>query len=214
MKQNYQIILDKTLKEITEQNKRPSLLLHACCAPCSSYVLEYLNKYFDITVYFYNPNITEHEEYTKRAEELKRLIHELPALSTIKFLDGGYSPEEFERIAAGLENEREGGARCMKCYRLRLEESAKAAKKGGFDFFTTTLSISPHKNAQALNSIGAQLAEKYGVNWLYSDFKKKNGYKRSCELSAIYNLYRQNYCGCIYSKREAEARNAHDNSQN
>ncbi len=214
VKQNYQIILDKTLEEITEQNKKPSLLLHACCAPCSSYVLEYLNRYFDITVYFYNPNITEHEEYTKRAEELRRLINELPALNTIKFLDGGYSPEEFERIAAGLENEREGGARCMKCYRLRLEESAKAAKKGGFDFFTTTLSISPHKNAQALNSIGAQLAEKYGVNWLYSDFKKKNGYKRSCELSAIYNLYRQNYCGCIYSKREAEARDAHNDAQN
>ena len=208
MKQNYQIILDKTLQEIIGSGTKPALLLHACCAPCSSYVLEYLSKYFDITVLFYNPNITEADEYEKRGLELKRLISELPHLNEISFTDGGYSPAEFETIAKGLENEKEGGARCMRCYRLRLEKAAQAAKNGGYDFFTTTLSISPHKNAQALNGIGSELAEKYGVSWLYSDFKKKNGYKRSCELSAAYGLYRQNYCGCIYSKREAEEREA------
>lgn len=206
MKQNYQIILDKKLEEIVNSGVKPRLLLHACCAPCSSYVLEYLNRYFDITVFFFNPNITEKDEYEKRSAELRRLISELPHENSIAFLDGGYSPEEFEMIAKGLENEPEGGARCMKCYRLRLEHTARTAAEGSFDFFTTTLSISPHKNAQALNSIGADAAEKYGSNWLFSDFKKKNGYKRSCELSAVYGLYRQNYCGCEYSKREAELR--------
>ena len=208
MKQNYQIVLDKTLENIVTSGDKPSLLLHACCAPCSSYVLEYLNKYFDITVFFYNPNITDKEEYEKRSAELRRLISELPHSNDIKFLDGGYSPEEFEEIAKGLESEREGGARCIKCYRLRLEHSAQAAANGGYNYYTTTLSISPHKNAQALNAIGAELGEKHSVNWLYSDFKKKNGYKRSCELSAIYDLYRQNYCGCEYSEREAEEREA------
>lgn len=208
MKQNYQIILDKTLSDIVGSGAKPRLLLHACCAPCSSYVLEYLNRYFDISVLFYNPNITEHEEYEKRAKELRRLIAELPHEGDIKFIDGGYSPEEFENIAKGLEDAPEGGARCMKCYRLRLEAAAKRAAEGGFDFFTTTLSISPHKNAQALNSIGSALADEYGVSWLFSDFKKKNGYKRSCELSAVYGLYRQDYCGCEYSRREAERRNA------
>ena len=199
-------MLDRTLESVAGAGAKPSLLLHACCAPCSSYVLEYLNRYFDITVLFYNPNITEADEYERRSAELKRLVSELPCINTIAFTDGGYSPSEFESISKGLESEREGGARCMKCYRLRLEHTALTARSGGYDFFTTTLSISPHKNAQALNSIGAELAEKYGVSWLYSDFKKKNGYKRSCELSAVYGLYRQDYCGCIYSKREAEER--------
>ena len=200
MKQNYQLILDKTLKQLTDENIKPSLLLHACCAPCSSYVLEYLNKYFDITVFFYNPNITEQSEYTKRAEELKRLISELPHTNEIKFMDGKYNPQVFLEASKGLEKLPEGGERCFKCYRLRLEETAIIAKKCGFDFFTTTLSISPHKNAQVLNEIGRELAEKHEINYLFSDFKKKNGYKRSCELSAVYNLYRQDYCGCVFSK--------------
>lgn len=203
MKQNYQLILNKTLENIQKLDRRPTLLLHACCAPCSSYVLEYLNKYFDITVFFYNPNITESSEYEKREIEIRRLISELPSETDIKYLKGSYDPERFFEIAKGLENMNEGGERCFKCYRLRLEESAKAASDGNFDYFTTTLSISPHKNAEALNNIGKELAEKYHINYLYSDFKKKNGYKRSCELSAIYGLYRQDYCGCIYSKAEA-----------
>ncbi len=205
MKQNYQIILDKTLNEIVSSGIKPTLLLHACCAPCSSYVLEYLNEYFDITVFFYNPNITDSAEYNKRAAEIKRLINELPHKNEIKLLYGKYDPESFLLISKGLEALPEGGERCFKCYRLRLSEAAVAAKKGGFDFFTTTLSISPHKNAQALNEIGAKLADEFGVRYLFSDFKKKNGYKRSCELSAEYNLYRQNYCGCIFSKAAATA---------
>ena len=203
MKQNYQLILNKTIEEIQKSERCPTLLLHSCCAPCSSYVLEYLNRYFDITVFFYNPNITESSEYEKREIEIRRLISELPSETDIKYLKGSYDPERFFEIAKGLENMNEGGERCFKCYRLRLEESAKAASDGNFDYFTTTLSISPHKNAEALNNIGKELAEKYHINYLYSDFKKKIGYKRSCELSAIYGLYRQDYCGCIYSKAEA-----------
>ena len=203
MKQNYQLILNKTLENIQKSEHRPTLLLHACCAPCSSYVLEYLNKYFDITVFFYNPNITETSEYEKREIEIRRLISELPSETDIKYLKGSYSPEKFFEIAKGLEDMNEGGERCFKCYRLRLEESAKTAAYGKFDYFSTTLSISPHKNAEVLNNIGKELAEKYNINYLFSDFKKKNGYKRSCELSAVYGLYRQDYCGCIYSKAEA-----------
>lgn len=204
MKQNFQIILDNTLKKLKSENKRPSLLLHACCAPCSSYVLEYLSSYFDITVFFYNPNITEDREYEKRAKELVRMIGEMPLDNEVKFINGEYEPSKFTDIAKGLEDAPEGGERCFKCYRLRLEETASSAKKGGFDYFTTTLSISPHKNAQVLNEIGKELSEIYDVPYLFSDFKKRNGYKRSCELSEIYNLYRQNYCGCIYSKKESE----------
>lgn len=203
MKQNYQIILNKTLENIVKNGLKPSLLLHACCAPCSSYVLEYLNEYFEITVFFYNPNITETIEYEKRAEEIKRLIAELPHKNEIKLLYGKYDPESFLTMSKGMETLPEGGERCFKCYRLRLEETAKAAKKGGFDYFTTTLSISPHKNTQKLNEIGAELSEKYDVPYLFSDFKKKNGYKRSCELSAVYGLYRQSYCGCTFSKAAA-----------
>ena len=199
MKQNYQLILDKTLEQIA--GTHPSLLLHACCAPCSSYVLEYLNRYFDITVFFYNPNLTEHDEYKRRADEIKRLISELELEREIKLLYGNYDPERFFEVAKGHENEPEGGKRCMSCYRLRLGEAAQTAVDGNFDYFTTTLSISPHKNAQALNEIGAELARETGVSYLFSDFKKRNGYKRSCELSAIYGLYRQDYCGCIYSKK-------------
>lgn len=205
MKENYQIILNKTLENIIRDGLKPQLLLHACCAPCSSYVLEYLSEYFEITVFFYNPNITEREEYDKRAEEIKRLISELPHKNQIHLLYGKYDPESFFEISKGLENLPEGGERCFGCYRLRLNEAAIAAKAGGFDYFTTTLSISPHKNAGKLNEIGKELSEKYDIPYLFSDFKKKNGYKRSCELSAVYGLYRQSYCGCIFSKAAAAA---------
>ena len=197
-KTNYQLVLDKTIQDITSSGKRPSLLLHACCAPCSSYVLEYLTQYFDITVFYYNPNISPESEYRYRTEEVQRLIREFKP--EVKFIEGEYEPQRFYEMAKGLEKEPERGARCLKCYRLRLEESAKAALKGGFDYFTTTLSISPLKNAALLNEIGAEMGGKYGVSWLYSDFKKKEGYKRSIELSREYELYRQNYCGCVFSR--------------
>lgn len=206
MKENYQIILNKTIEELQKSKKVPSLLLHSCCAPCSSYVLEYLSAYFEITIFYYNPNISPEEEFAKRVNEQKRLISKMPLRHSVKFIEGKYDCERFYEMAKGLEHIREGGERCFKCYRLRLEETAKAAKDGGFDYFTTTLSISPHKNAQVLNAIGAELSDEYGVDYLFSDFKKKNGYKRSCELSEIYGLYRQNYCGCIYSKAEAAKR--------
>lgn len=197
---NYQKKLDEI---ISGMEGRKSLLLHACCAPCSSYVLEYLSGYFDISLLFYNPNIYPIEEYRKRLNEVKRLIGEMPLRSEVRIIEGRYEPKEFFDIAKGLEQAQEGGERCFKCYRLRLEEAAKEAKKGGFDFFTTTLSISPHKNAQKLNEIGEELERQYGVRYLYADFKKKEGYKRSIELSRLYSLYRQNYCGCGFSRAAA-----------
>lgn len=206
MKENYQIILDKTIENIKKNNIRPTLFLHSCCAPCSSYVLEYLSEYFDITIFYYNPNISPETEFIKRVREQKRLVNTMPLKSEIKVIEGKYDSNRFFEIAKGLEKLKEGGERCFKCYRLRLEETALMAKEKGFDYFTTTLSISPHKNAQVLNQIGKELGEKYGVNYLFSDFKKKNGYKRSCTLSEEYGLYRQNYCGCIYSKLEAQER--------
>ena len=199
---NYQIELDKTIKQITDKNIRPRLLLHSCCAPCSSYVLEYLTKYFDITVFFYNPNISPEQEYQHRVNEIKRLIKEM--CPYVEFIEGKYEPERFYEMSKGLENEPERGARCLKCYRMRIEESAIAAKNGGFDYFTTTLSISPQKDSAALNAIGKAVSDIYGVDYLYSDFKKKNGYKRSIELSAKYSLYRQNFCGCIYSRKDMQ----------
>lgn len=202
IKRNYQKELDRIIASITEKGIRPSLLLHACCAPCSSYVLEYLNEYFNITLYYYNPNISPESEYSFRISELHRLVSEMNI--DVEIIDGEYTPEVFNEITMGLENEPEQGARCMKCYRLRLEHTAKLAKEWGFDYFTTTLSISPMKNTEALNSIGAALAERYGVSYLFSDFKKREGYKRSIELSRQYGLYRQNYCGCIYSKAKSE----------
>ena len=198
-KPNYQIILDKTLEQLTMEGKRPSLMLHSCCAPCSSYVLEYLNKYFDITVFYYNPNISPEKEYIHRVEEIKRLINEM--CPQVSFLEGKYEPERFYEMAKGLENEPERGARCVKCYRMRIEESAVIAKQNNFDYFTTTLSISPQKDSHVLNSIGKAVSEIYDIPYLFSDFKKKGGYKRSIELSAQFHLYRQNFCGCIYSKR-------------
>ncbi len=199
---NYQLMLENEINSIKSRDSRPSLLLHACCAPCSSYVLEYLNSIFNITLLYYNPNISPKEEYDLRADEIKRISGNFQ--NEIKYIICDYSPESFFIIAKGLEKEPEGGERCEKCYKLRLEEAAKIAQKDGYDYFTTTLSISPHKNAQKLNSIGKELSENYGVSYLFSDFKKKNGYKRSCELSEEFGLYRQDYCGCIYSKIESD----------
>ena len=170
MKENYQIILDKTLNDVLKRDTVPRLLLHSCCAPCSSYVLEYLNKYFEITVFFYNPNITEKDEYDKRAAEIARLVSELPRKNEIKLFYGKYDPQSFIDMSKGLESLPEGGERCFKCYRLRLEEAAREAAGGGYDYFTTTLSISPHKNAQVLNETGAELARIYNVPYLFSDF--------------------------------------------
>ncbi len=197
---NYQLELDKIINKIEGENTTKSLLLHSCCAPCSSYVLAYLNKYFNITVFYYNPNITNKEEYLKRKQEQIRLISELPAINKINILDADYNPEKFFEISKGLENCREGGERCFKCYKLRLEATAKAAKENNFDYFCTTLTISPLKNAQKINEIGQMLGDEYQISFLPSDFKKKEGFKKSIELSSQYNLYRQNYCGCIYSK--------------
>lgn len=201
-KVNYQRLLDKTLLALAGNGQTPSLLLHACCAPCSSYVLEYLSQFFNITVFYYNPNISPKEEYEKRVEEIKRLTGQMPLPHPAGLLFGAYEPERFFAAVKGLEAVPEGGERCFACYRLRLSETARVAAAGGFDYFTTTLSISPQKNADQLNEIGRELSGEYGVSYLYSDFKKKNGYKRSVELSGEYGLYRQDYCGCIYSKLE------------
>ena len=199
---NYQNELDKTLSDIERAGTTPSLLLHSCCAPCSSYVLEYLSRYFKITVFYYNPNIYPEEEFYKRRSEQERFISQLHAKNPISFIGTEHMSEEFYKAVKGLEHIREGGERCFACYRLRLEESAIAARDMGADYFTTTLSISPMKNARKLNEIGGELGEKYGVKYLFSDFKKRNGYKRSTELSREYGIYRQNYCGCVFSLRE------------
>ena len=196
MKVNYQRELDLILKNL--DGRRLKLLIHSCCAPCSSYVLEYLNEYFDITVLFYNPNIYPEDEFYKRLYEEQRLIKEMGFNITVKNI--GYLDERFYEAVKGLENLPEGGERCKKCFYLRLYETAKIAADEGFEYFTTTLSISPLKDEQILNQLGHTLAEQFGVKYLYSDFKKKNGYKRSIELSNRYNLYRQNYCGCVFSQ--------------
>lgn len=203
-RRNYQKELEKIIAENQTEGRIPTLCLHSCCAPCSSYVLEYLGHFFQITVLYYNPNIYPEEEYRKRVEEQRSFIGRLPAEHPAAFAEGRFHPEEFYRAVKGLERIPEGGERCFACYALRLEETARLAKEQGFDYFTTTLTISPLKNADKLNEIGEQMAEKYGVLWLPSDFKKKNGYKRSTELSKEYGLYRQNYCGCVFSKQERE----------
>lgn len=229
MKRNYQKELEKQLERITNgqegQNPAPKLLLHSCCAPCSSYVLEYLSQYFQITVFYYNPNIYPEEEYVKRVEEQKEFIRRFqqnrgqgwegetspsqPGLSGfyhISFLEGSYDKETFYQMAKGMEGIPEGGERCFRCYRLRLQETARYAKELGMDYFTTTLSISPLKNAEKLNGIGEELAQEYGVPYLTSDFKKREGYKRSIELSKEYGMYRQDYCGCVFSMQERQQR--------
>ena len=203
-KRNYQKELDGLIAKLQEEESVPKLFLHSCCAPCSSYVLEYLSQYFEITVFYYNPNIYPPEEYHERAAEQKRFIEQFPAKHPVSYIEGEYDTKRFYEMARGLEKVPEGGERCFKCYELRMRESAILAKEGGFDYFTTTLSISPLKNAEKLNEIGEMLESEYGVKHLTSDFKKKNGYKRSTELSKEYELYRQNYCGCIFSKNARE----------
>ena len=205
---NYQKELDKITAQIGEnlpEERKPHLLLHACCAPCSSYVLEYLTRFFHVTLYYYNPNITPDTEYRKRVEEVRRLIAEAgyEARGQVTLLEGVYDPERFFAMAKGMEDLPERGERCYHCYALRMEEAAREAARLHADYFTTTLSISPHKNAQWINEIGERLAETYGVRHLPSDFKKKGGYLRSIALSEQYHLYRQNYCGCVFSKRAA-----------
>ena len=202
---NYQKVLDNTLAALDGGGTPPTLLIHACCAPCSSYVLEYLSKYFRITLFYYNPNISPEEEYRKRLAEVRRLLSLLPTKYPVSLLEGKYDPQRFFEMAKGRENEPEGGGRCALCYELRLREAAEAAKQGGFGWFTTTLSVSPYKHAQKLNEIGSKLEEEYGVRYLRSDFKKRGGYQRSIELSHVYGLYRQNYCGCIFSLRDRTA---------
>ena len=204
MVRNYQKELEQQINKQQKLGQMPKLLLHSCCAPCSSYVLEYLSPYFHIYDFYYNPNISPKREYEERKEELVRLIKEMELQEKVTFLEGTYEPEKFFEMAKGLEQLPEGQERCFKCYEMRLREAAKIAKEQGADYFATTLTISPLKNAQKLNEIGERIAEEYGVSYLPSDFKKKNGYKRSVELSAQYGLYRQNYCGCVFSKIQAE----------
>lgn len=198
---NYQKELEKIIAKHQEKGEVPSLLLHSCCAPCSSYVIEYLSSYFRITVFYYNPNIYPEQEYEKRVQEQQELIRKMPVKYPILFVEGAFEKEKFYEMAQGLEDAPEGGARCIKCYEMRLRKTAELAQKENFDYFTTTLSISPLKNAEKLNKIGTHLAEIYGIEYLLSDFKKKNGYKRSTELSREYGLYRQDYCGCEFSIR-------------
>lgn len=207
---NYQLQLEEVLKAIPPDAPKPRLLLHACCAPCSSYVLEYLAARFDITLFYYNPNIAPRAEYEKRVAEVRRLLRQMPAAAGVRFLPGPYDPARFTAMARGLEDLPEGGERCFRCYRLRLEQAARAAREGGFGYFCTTLSISPYKNAQKLNEIGQALAAQYAVAWLPSDFKKRGGYQRSIALSRAYGLYRQNYCGCAYSAAAAAHKGGHD----
>ena len=203
MKENYQIKMEEIIHSI-DSNKVPKLLLQACCAPCSSYVLELLSNYFKITIVYYNPNIYPVSEYEKRLNEVRKLVKLIKTNNPIDILEVDYDNNSFENISKGLENEKEGGVRCHKCYYLRMEKVAELAKKYNYDYFTTTLSISPYKDAQILNRIGEVLEEKYQVKYLYADFKKKEGYKRSIELSKQFNLYRQEYCGCKYSMPKKE----------
>lgn len=201
---NFSKELERLIQQFQREQRVPSLLLHACCAPCSSAVLEYLSQYFAITLLYYNPNISPREEYDKREAELKRLVSEMELVHPVDLLPCGYDGQAFVEAARGLEGEPEGGARCEACFRLRLEYAAQEAARLHFDYYTTTLTISPLKNARLLNRLGEELGDRYGVAHLPSDFKKKNGYKRSVELSKEYGLYRQDYCGCVFSKAQRE----------
>lgn len=237
MKRNYQKEMEQEIEKQKRQESVPTLLLHSCCAPCSSYVLEYLSRYFEITVLYYNPNIYPPEEYWKRVEEQKNFIcrftenvrkkqdnadqhfgekdlnigqEAVDLFRPIRFVEGSFEQDRFYELVKGLEDVPEGGARCFLCYEMRLRKAAEYAKQLKMDYFTTTLSISPLKNAEKLNEIGENLAEEYGISYLCSDFKKKDGYKRSVELSKEYGMYRQDYCGCVFSKREREQRLSRD----
>ena len=201
---NYQLELEKTIDFVSKLEKKPTLLLHACCGPCSSYVLEYLNKYFDITILYYNPNIYPAEEYYRRKDELKKFLTEFMLGHNIKLVEDEYIPNDYYFAIKGQEELGEKSRRCYSCYELRLERAVKYAKEHNFDYFTTTLSISPYKVSDWINEIGGLLEQKYEVKYLYADFKKKNGYKRSLELSSEYGLYRQDYCGCKFSKEARE----------
>jgi hypothetical protein len=202
---NYQIKMEEIIREHCSETQVPSLLLHSCCAPCSSYCIACLAEYFKVTVFYYNPNIYPSEEYHIRAREQERFVSQFPTKNPVSFVEGAYDTERFYEMARGMEELPEGQERCFACYELRLREAAEYAAAHGFDFFTTTLSISPLKNAAKLNEIGAVLEAEYHVGYLYSDFKKKDGYKKSGELSREYGMYRQYYCGCVYSKRERDA---------
>lgn len=206
MNTNYQIEMERVLARIAESGCRPRLLLHSCCAPCSSSVLEMLTGAFDIDLFYYNPNIAPREEFDHRAGELRRLAAALPHEHAINVIVGDYDAEAFKAMCRGHEDDPEGGARCEMCFRMRLGATAKLARELGSDFFTTTLTVGPMKNAQIINAIGLELAGDSGPRWLCADFKKKNGYRRSCELSAQYGLYRQDYCGCVFSKMERDRR--------
>ncbi len=199
MKINYQLRLDEIIKNIEKNGLRPKLLMHICCAPCGSYVLEYLSKYFDITLFYYNPNIYPRAEYDKRLGEIEKLIKAAPFCKDVKLVVGEYDDRAWLEYIKGMEDEREGGGRCTLCFEKRLEESAKLGKKMECNYFCTTLTISPHKNAPLINELGERLGEKYGIPFLPSDFKKREGYKRSTELCEEYSIYRQNYCGCKFS---------------
>ncbi len=201
---NYQTRMESLIREHCGAGEIPRLLLHSCCGPCSSYCIETLSKHFQVTVLYYNPNIYPPEEYELRAREQERFIREFPTKYPVTFLEGRFNPQEFYDAVKGYEDVPEGGKRCFKCYELRLREAAEAAKDKGFDFFTTTLSISPLKNADKLNEIGKKLEEEYNVKYLYSDFKKKDGYKKSTEIAKQYDMYRQYYCGCVFSKAERD----------
>ncbi len=207
-KENYSKKLENLIAKFVSEKKVPTLLLHSCCGPCSSYVFEYLSQYFKITDFYYNPNITSEAEFIKRENEVKRLISEQPHVYEIDFIHGKHDAKEYLEMIKGLEKEPEGGRRCEICFRYRLEEAAKLAKEKGFEYFATTLTISPMKSADLLNSIGNEMSEKYGVKYLETDFKKKGGYQRSIELSKEYDLYRQDYCGCPFSKAEREREKA------
>jgi predicted adenine nucleotide alpha hydrolase (AANH) superfamily ATPase len=208
MKTNYQKELENIIAEHQSKGEIPTLFLHSCCAPCSSYVLEYLSQYFKITVFYYNPNIYPDDEYYTRVEEQKKFIERFPAKNKIDFVEGNFDKDRFYSMAKGLENAPEGGERCFLCYEQRLRKTAEEAKRLGFDYFATTLTISPLKNAAKLNEIGFALEQELGIRWLPSDFKKKEGYKQSTLLSAEYGLYRQDFCGCVYSKLERERQKA------
>jgi predicted adenine nucleotide alpha hydrolase (AANH) superfamily ATPase len=197
---NYSKITEQIIKEACKDGKRPSLLLHSCCAPCSTSVIESLNNSFDITLFYYNPNITDENEYNRRKIEQIDFIQRFNSENPIRFIEGDYKPEEFYEMASGMENHKEGGIRCALCYKKRLEETARMACKNQLDYFTTTLTVSPYKNVDKINKIGKALAEEFKVHYLYSDFKKKKGYERSVEMSKLFDLYRQDYCGCEFSK--------------
>ena len=209
---NYNVEMEKILEEIKESNITPKLLLHSCCAPCSSHVISVLTNYFDITILYYNPNIEPLEEYEKRKQEEIRFINEFPNKNKLDIIDCDYDNNIFHEMSKGLEQEKEGGARCVKCYHLRLDKTATIAKELNYDYFATTLTVSPLKNSEKLNTIGLFLENKYNIKYLVSDFKKKEGYKHRIELAKEYNLYRQDYCGCIYSKEQRELEKANKNT--